>query len=388
MIHGSLFSGIGGFDLASEWMGWQNAFHCEWSEFGQKILKYYWPNAESYGDITKTNFAIWRNRIDVLTGGFPCQPYSQAGKRLGKEDERHLWPEMLRAVREISPRWVVGENVRGLTTWNGGLVFDEVQADLEAEGYEVLPFLLPASGVNAPHERYRIWFVAYARLFGQGGRQFEPVGLEQLRKEWNVTYAPFKNGGLSIRKEKEYTKHRINGNDGLNTDTTSDRWKWERQEIEIKKGLQQESESAGKLAGRFEGLCSNEYAADTEYKGLPVTKKSEQSQSIFNAERNNIQDATNSISKGLQGNQRVRPYGEWNRKETFGSIAEQVEIQTWNRWPTESPICSRNDGLSLKLDGITFPKWRNESIKAYGNAIVPQVVYNIFKAINEYEKTT
>jgi DNA (cytosine-5)-methyltransferase 1 len=101
MTHGSLFSGIGGFDLASEWMGWENIFHCEWNEFGQRVLKHHFPKSISYGDITTTDFTIHRGQIDILTGGFPCQPYSQAGKRLGKEDDRHLWPEMLRAIREI-----------------------------------------------------------------------------------------------------------------------------------------------------------------------------------------------------------------------------------------------------------------------------------------------
>jgi DNA (cytosine-5)-methyltransferase 1 len=161
MKHGSLFSGIGGFDLAAEWMGWENVFHCEWNEFGQKILKHYWPNAISYGDITKTDFTIHRGSIDIITGGFPCQPYSLAGKRKGKEDERHLWPEMLRAIREIQPSWIVGENVPGIINWSGGLVFHEVQTDLEAEGYEVFPVILPACGVNAPHRRDRIWFVAH-----------------------------------------------------------------------------------------------------------------------------------------------------------------------------------------------------------------------------------
>ena len=162
MTHGSLFSGIGGFDLAAEWMGWENKFHCEWNEFGQRILKYYWPEAKLFTDITKSNFTNYANEIDVLTGGFPCQPYSAAGKRLGKEDERHLWPEMLRAIREISPRYVVGENVRGLTNWNGGMVFDEVCADLENLQYQVAPFIIPASAVNAPHQRERVWFVAYS----------------------------------------------------------------------------------------------------------------------------------------------------------------------------------------------------------------------------------
>jgi len=102
MTHASLFSGIGGFDLAAEWMGWENVFHCEINPFGQKILKYYWPKAISYGDITKTDFTIWRSRVDIITGGFPCQPFSIAGKRKGTADDRHLWPEMLRAIQEIA----------------------------------------------------------------------------------------------------------------------------------------------------------------------------------------------------------------------------------------------------------------------------------------------
>ena len=126
LTHGSLFSGIGGFDLAAEWMGWDNKFHCEWNEFGQKVLNHYWPNAESFTDITKTDFTKYYGKIDILTGGFPCQPYSSAGKRKGKEDERHLWPQMLRTIREVAPSFVVGENVRGLTNWNGGMVFEEV----------------------------------------------------------------------------------------------------------------------------------------------------------------------------------------------------------------------------------------------------------------------
>jgi DNA (cytosine-5)-methyltransferase 1 len=121
MTHASLFSGIGGFDLAAEWMGWHNEFHCEWNEFGQKVLKHHFPNSISYHDITKTDFTKHRGQIDVLTGGFPCQPYSTAGLRKGKADERHLFPEMLRAIKEIQPRWVIGENVRGLVSWGGGV---------------------------------------------------------------------------------------------------------------------------------------------------------------------------------------------------------------------------------------------------------------------------
>lgn len=161
MTHGSLFSGIGGFDLAAEWAGWTNLFNCEIDTFCQRVLKYHFPDAEQYSDIRTTDFSVWRGEIDVLSGGFPCQPFSQAGKRKGTEDERHLWPEMLRAIREIQPRWVVGENVFGITNWDGGLVFEQVCADLENEGYEVQPFILPASSIGAPHKRERVWFIAH-----------------------------------------------------------------------------------------------------------------------------------------------------------------------------------------------------------------------------------
>lgn len=125
LTHGSLFSGIGGFDLAAEWMGWENMFHCEWNEFGQRILNYYWPKAECYGDITKTDFTIWRGRIDVLSGGFPCQDASIAkqdgngqqglqGKRTG------LFFEMVRAIEEIRPKYIIAENVANILKTNGG----------------------------------------------------------------------------------------------------------------------------------------------------------------------------------------------------------------------------------------------------------------------------
>jgi DNA (cytosine-5)-methyltransferase 1 len=300
MTHGSLFSGIGGFDLAAEWMGWENKFHCEWNEFGQRVLNYYWPDAEVFTDITKSDFKKYANTIDVLTGGFPCQPYSSAGKRLGKEDERHLWPEMLRVITEVAPRYVVGENVRGLTNWNGGLVFDEVCADLEAIGYQVAPYLIPASGVNAPHKRERIWFVAYA------------------------------NGTT-----KEYNRR-------TNEGTASEVWR----------------ENKGNVSREF---CCNGNASDTDNKRLQKRTISQRN------DKKGWQKSNGSIKQ-------------------FTCNAWKTYPANWSNFPTTEPtICMRNNGLSTELDGITFSKWRNESIKAYGNAIVPQVVYQIFKAIEEYE---
>ena len=135
MTHASLFSGIGGFDLAAEWAGWTNMFNCEINPFCRRVLAYHFPNAVQYEDIKAVDFTVWRGRIDVLTGGFPCQPFSVAGKRNGTDDDRYLWPEMLRAIREVCPRWVVGENVRGFVNWSEGMVLDTVFADLEALGY-------------------------------------------------------------------------------------------------------------------------------------------------------------------------------------------------------------------------------------------------------------
>ena len=160
MKHGSLFSGLGGFDLAAQWMGWENVFHCEWMEFPRKVLDYHFPDADSHIDICKTDFKKYANKIDILTGGFPCQPFSLAGKRKGTYDERYLWGEMLRAVQEIIPKFVIAENVYGITNIDGGMVFEQVCLDLESQGYEVQPFIIPAAAKNAPHRRDRCWFVA------------------------------------------------------------------------------------------------------------------------------------------------------------------------------------------------------------------------------------
>jgi DNA (cytosine-5)-methyltransferase 1 len=205
-----------------------------------------------------------------------------AGKRLGKEDERHLWPEMLRAIREIKPRIVVGENVFGLLSWNGGMVFDEVHTDLETEGYQVQAVVIPAAAVNAPHGRDRVWF----------------VGIQNA----------------------------------LNTDSD---------------GQQQ---------------CNGKHEKHSSKGG-------------FNA-LNDIEPNNTQHPKSLR-----QEYALENGELEGGRSRFTNKRNVWDAFPSQSPICSGNDGFSNRLDGITFPKWRAESIKAYGNAIVPQVAFEIFKAI-------
>lgn len=333
MKHGSLFSGIGGFDLAAEWMGWENVFHCEWNEFGQRVLKYHFPKALSYADITETDFNVHRGRISVLSGGFPCQPYSSAGKRLGKEDERHLWPEMLRAIREIQPRWVLGENVLGLVNWNGGLVFEEVQADLEAEGYEVQPFILPAASVNAPHRRDRVWFVAYRNApdseFNDRQKSSRNVGQESR--------AEGEGGDKSTDGANNYGEKR-NAPDSEQQRLERQRGEWER--------------------------CA----------------KHREDEGIFLGAEDKLNERNAPDSNGSGGWE-----DNGQRESKLGN--KGYTLPNWDNFPTESPICSGDDGISSRLDGITFPKWRNESIAAYGNAIVPQVAHQIFKAIEAYEQS-
>ena len=186
MKHGSLFSGIGGFDLAAEWMGWNNVFHCEWNKEAQTILKQYWPKAISYDDITKTDFSIHRGHVDIVTGGFPCQPFSMAGKRQGQDDERFLWPEMLRAIKEIAPRWVVAENVYGLLNIDSGYTVEMVCSDLEAVGYEkpiVFDCTSDAFGLSTL-ERH-IWIIAKAiNKRCKGGMQDKDKNQSDTKREF------------------------------------------------------------------------------------------------------------------------------------------------------------------------------------------------------------
>ena len=163
LTHLSLFSGIGGLDLAAEWAGFRTVGQCEWADYPRAVLEKHWPGLPRWRDIrtlTKESFyeQTGLHKVDVISGGFPCQPFSVAGKRRGKKDDRYLWPEFIRVVHELQPPWVIGENVPGIIN----LALDTVLADLEAEGYEVQCFLVPACGVDAPHKRYRILIVAYS----------------------------------------------------------------------------------------------------------------------------------------------------------------------------------------------------------------------------------
>ena len=340
--HCGLFEGIGGFSEAASWMGWNTALWCEINPYLQAVLRVMHPMADAYSDITKSKFTKYANRIDLLTGGFPCQPYSTSGKREGKEDPRHLWPEMFRAIREIKPPFVVGENVSGIISWNKGMVFHEIQTQMETEGYEITPFILPACGVNAPHRRDRVWFIGFSEQNQRARQSF----IENTNKNgWSCNDRQIKT---SIG-EQWYTG--AGDNEQLRTDYEKTR----------------DATNANGSGLQISAIrSSNEEKINTQSQRSCSTSDATQSRARFN---------------------------------TIGKLID------WSNFPTQSPIRTGNDGLlcqSLrsfirsndvgiltekeinKIVSKAITNVRKEAIKAGGNAVVPQVVYRIYLAIQKF----
>jgi DNA (cytosine-5)-methyltransferase 1 len=345
MTHGSLFSGIGGFDLAAEWAGWTNVFNCENEPFCKQVLKYHFPKAIQYDDITKTKFKAHRGTVDVISGGFPCQPFSQAGKRKGEADERYLWSEMLRAIREIQPRWVVAENVRGIITIERGMVFERVQADLENAGYKVQPFVLPACAVGAPHERYRVFFVAHRA-------DTRAKSLRKRTKQVHQEGTASDTTGSGCHKRRTPEKDRTKELEGVLSDVV--------------------------------GYGEGEITANTLRNGLEHALPARNRRTEFENADCLIAD---SELCGCSQDNKEEPSEQFKQ-----------DIPNWENFPTVSPVCSGDDGFPINLDTIAllgrkyrtqrtaFRRWRKESIHAFGNAVVPQEVYEIFRIINEVER--
>ncbi|WP_448779026.1 DNA cytosine methyltransferase [Bacteroides congonensis] len=372
LVHGSLFSGFDAPSVAASWMGWKNAFHCEINPFCNEILKYWFPDSEHYEDITKTDFKKWRGRIDILTGGFPCQPFSVAGQRKGADDNRYLWPHMLRAIREIRPAWVIGENVAGILTMvqpgeetkmgsqtslfgedNRKRIFlrqeyvvETICKDLEREGYSVQPLLIPACAVGAPHKRDRVWFVAHRNDSSYSD-------LNRCRNGKN------KQEQLTQCKGTPYNC--FSGKDGIAPNTNGKR-----------------------CNNRSDNRKERPFCYDRK-------RHSKEGQSERNKRKcracENGTDSSDSNGKRLQGCSNNRKHPK-EREKSNDQQSCRLLCTDWEVFPTQSPVCRGNDGLPFDVDNLTIPfiKWRQESIKGYGNAIVPQVILEIFKAIEEVEQ--
>jgi DNA (cytosine-5)-methyltransferase 1 len=307
--------------LAARWMGWETVAWVEIDKFCQQVLKKNFPEAKGYGDIKEFDGTQYRGAVDIITGGFPCQPFSTAGNRKGKEDHRYLWPEMLRVIREVQPAYIVGENVYGLVNWSRGLVFEQVCADLENEGYQVQPIILPACGVNAPHRRDRVWFVAYSES-NDDRRAERELCKENGRPVGELLSAPIGAGeGLCGERATINSKRESNGRHNAGESSGI--------RMDMVRNIMDE-------AGRYEG--SNDFES-----------------SSVNVANTNV--------CGLEGSENETPW-----KFT-------VDRNTWHQFPTQSPVCRGNDGIPNRVDRI----------KALGNSVVPQVVFEIFKAIQSIQ---
>ena len=237
--HLSLFSGIGGLDLAAEWAGFETVGQCEWADYPTKVLEKHWPDVPRWRDIrsmTKESFyeQTGLRTVDVISGGFPCQPFSVAGKRRGSEDDRYLWPEMLRVIEELRPAWVVGENVAGIVN----MALDTALSDLEAKGYAAGAFIIPACAVDAPHRRDRVAIVAWNNDSKPDGRK------------------PFASLGGTQKRESSQSGRICN----VVADADSEKWNWG----------QQQCSTTGK--SRF---TDGGYVPDPDNRGKPLWRNGE-----------------------------------------------------------------------------------------------------------------
>lgn len=410
MNHASLFSGIGGAEVAASMMGWQNLFHCEIQEFPRKVLQYWFPNSESYEDITKTDFHQWQGKVDVLTGGFPCQPFSLAGRRKGADDNRYLWPQMLRAIRQIHPTWVVGENVAGIKTMvescqvtqmgrtddlfeenyiyreESRFTLDKICADLEAEGYSVQPIVIPACAIGAPHRRDRVWIIAHrsdprAETVQQEGQD----GICSARPSPHTQcdgHSPQGHGNQRAREKKSKEGQdrpqpgvRRHGSSKTSSYSNSHR---QRRRAHKPKSITECSRSSNLGTRRSKRLASHPYC-----NGDKTLQPSERTDRL-----SGFPLSPHSNGFGWDKGEHEYARSQKTQQGEFQPGGADSPQSRWRNFPTQSPVCRGNDGIPFDVDSLTisFPKWRQESIKAYGNAWVPQVAYEIFRAIEAEEE--
>ena len=320
-----LFSGIGGFSLGLESTGYfKTIAFVEKDKFCHEVLKKNFNNIPIESEVR--NVKGNKYKADIITGGFPCQPFSVAGKRKGTDDDRYLWDETIRIIRECKPRWFIGENVEGIINIQNGMVLRQVCNDLEEEGFEVQCLVIPASGIGAWHQRKRVWILAYSKHNGSHRQERdETIESSNQSKEW-----------LSVGDNKDVPntnsfRHRGWGSKG----------------------------------------CSNE-----EWSFLPR----EQKRGEMGSEAKRCNDITsNTSSEGSQGHGVSTDMETKQRSEEFTTETSVAEQQTW--WEAQSDICRNVNGISYELD-----KDRKNRIKSLGNSIVPLIARQLGLAIMKAEQ--
>ncbi len=328
MNHLDLFSGIGGFSIGLEKVGFNTIAFCEKEDYCRMLLQKHWKGVKIYNDIKECKGKEIKEtygRVDILTGGFPCQPYSVAGKQKGTADDRYLWPEMFRVIKEVQPTFVIAENVRGIINIQDGMVFETVCADLESEGFEIQTFIIPAAGVGAPHKRERVWIVGYSKhngsLTSEIKRGDNKIN-DRTEEREDTTFKPERAGRSRDNEIMENTRRKLHERSSVR----------EKNEDEIKK----------ENANKFE-RSSSESASNV------ANTKSEQS-----------------ISKYY----REQP-GETSEQEQIksrGSSSWTLREANWLSEPNVGRVVNGVPGRAHRLRGL-------------GNAIVPKIAEEIGRSI-------
>ena len=321
-----LFSGLGGFSLGLERTGhFKTVAFCDNDKYSKLIIDKHWKGTKIYNDVREINKEQFKKDgiefPEIITGGFPCQPFSVAGKKQGTSDDRHLWPEMFRIIKDFAPRWVIGENVKGLTNIQDGVVFETVCTDLEGEGYEVQAFNIPAAGVGAPHRRERIWIVAHAKCFNE-------------RK--------------SIRGSDE-TQSRIQEEHRQNDSTTRE---------------SSRTGSVWRTNNGHEDIVADTESIDSDVRGLGQYQGERSGQGEIGGASS--QDDTNSYGKRLEG---------FRREHKLRNSEEEEQTSRDGWWSVEPNVGRVANGI----------RGRVYRLKGLGNSIVPKIAEEIGKAIVEAE---
>ena len=326
-----LFSGIGGFSLGLESTGFfETVAFCEKDDFCRQVLKKNWPNISIYNDVRSLHDT--KIQADVVTGGFPCQSFSQAGLQKGRGDDRWLWNEMFDVIKRVKPRWVIGENVQGIINIENGMVLRQVQDDLEGEGFKVQCFVIPASGIGAWHQRKRVWILASnsnnnGSHRSKGNETFESSDKQEDR--------------LFIRDDKNVPNTKSRRYRGRSSQGCENKeWSFLSRE-------QERREMGSEVEGRSTNLSNSEVQGLQRFSDVSSSFSSEGETTNFRGE-------------------------DCDREKTNGAR------ETW--WQTQSRVCGVPNGVSYGVD-----KDRAKRIKALGNSIVPQIVRQIGLAIKEAE---
>ena len=378
-----LFSGIGGFSLGLERAGFKTIAFCEMDKYCKLVLQKHWKGVKMYNDvreITKARFETDGIELpEIITRGFPCQPFSVAGKQKGTSDDRHLWPEMFRIIKEFKPRWVIGENVKGITNIQDGLVFETVCTNLEGEGYEVRAFNIPAAGVGAPHRRERIWIVAHSNDTRNRTPEYETNKDGQKTDERRQEQSQLKSSrhgenvensrrtlrqGSSIREKNEDETRKEDADQHqrsssspepnvANAESIKSREQTQRQGWE--NSTRRSIDSRGDSKKRSEDNVANANINGTE------RNQSE------DRERSRTQQSSQDVANACAGRRA-------SQKTEVSTRGNGIEHQSW--WQSEPDVGRVAHGIPGRV----------HRLKALGNSIVPQIAEEIGKAIMLAEK--